>query len=248
MPRCGTRLSVPLLSWRWHALPAARSCRRRREQCEGRSGCRRGAFNPRQGGRGHVGAQGLPYLDAQGRQLRRRSPLRPRAPTEAAGAEIRQPAESRATRHGPIVAKLEGTIVAANTASRAATIDVDVDGDGKADAARPDRPGDARHGAARQRSTSSTSTHFTNQIDFAQFGKSFNTHANTAVLAACRATSLTAGTVTSARRLSAAKLGHDLPLVTPAEADDRACAMSERPMTSSCGSRTSRRSIPAPSR
>ena len=68
-----------------------------------------------------------------------------------------------------------------NTQSRAATIDVDVDGDGKADVRV--QIGPAIQGTALRDSLDFVNFNdFTNQIDFAQFGKAFNTHADKTVL------------------------------------------------------------------
>ena len=76
-----------------------------------------------------------------------------------------------------LVVRLEGKIVSSNTESRAATIDVDGDGDGKADATV--QIGPAMRGTALRDSLDFVSFNdFTNQIDFAQFGKAFNTFAN----------------------------------------------------------------------
>ena len=71
--------------------------------------------------------------------------------------------------------RLEGKIVASNTQSRAATIDVDVDGDGKADLRA--QIGPAMRGTALRDALDFVDFNsFKNQIDFAQFGKSFNTY------------------------------------------------------------------------
>lgn len=76
-----------------------------------------------------------------------------------------------------LVVRLEGKIISSNTESRAATIDIDGDGDGKADATV--QIGPAMRGTALRDSLDFVSFNdFTNQIDFAQFGKAFNTYAN----------------------------------------------------------------------
>jgi predicted lipoprotein len=82
-----------------------------------------------------------------------------------------------------LVVRLEGKIISSNTQSRAATIDVDGDGDGKADATV--QIGPAMRGTALRDSLDFVSFNdFTNQIDFAQFGKAFNTYASKTFLSA----------------------------------------------------------------
>jgi len=113
--------------------------------------------------------------------------------------------------------RVEGKIVAANTQSRAATIDVDVDGDGKADARV--QIGPAMRGTALRDSLDFVQFNdFTNQIDFAQFGKAFNAHADKTVLSKLPREALEGRTV---KVLGAYTIegGQDLPLVTPAEAE-----------------------------
>jgi predicted lipoprotein len=112
---------------------------------------------------------------------------------------------------------LDGKIVAANTQSRAATMDVDVDGDGKADARVQIGPA-IRGTALRDALDFVDFNSFTNQIDYAQFGKAFNTHVNKTVLSALPREDLEGRTakVLGAFRASS---GQDLPLVTPAEVE-----------------------------
>lgn len=112
---------------------------------------------------------------------------------------------------------IDGRIVAANTQSRAATIDVDVDGDGKADARVQIGPA-VRGTALRDVLDFVDFNSFTNQIDYAQFGKAFNTHVNKTVLEALPRDALEGRT---AKVLGAfpAPSGTDLPLVTPAEVE-----------------------------
>ena len=127
--------------------------------------------------------------------------------------------------------RVEGKIVAANTQSRAATIDVDVDGDGKADARV--QIGPAMRGTALRDSLDFVQfNEFTNQIDFAQFGKAFNAYADKTVLVQTAARSAGRPDRQGARRLSARKRPG------PAAGDagggrDRAEAMSARPITTS---------------
>lgn len=108
---------------------------------------------------------------------------------------------------------LDGRIVAANTQSRAATIDVDVDGDGKADARVQIGPA-IRGTALRDALDFVDFNSFTNQIDYAQFGKAFNTYADKTVLSALPRDGLEGR---SAKVLGAfrASSGQDMPLITP---------------------------------
>ena len=78
-------------------------------------------------------------------------------------------------------AKVEGTIVAEETKSRAAYVDVDVDGDAKADVRVAIGP--AIRGTALRDSLKFVNfNEFKNQIEWAQYGKSFNNHVNKTLL------------------------------------------------------------------
>ena len=112
-----------------------------------------------------------------------------------------------------MIAQIDGKIVAANTESRAATIDVDVDGDGKADAQIQIGPV-IRGTAIRDALDFVSFNDFTNQIDFAQFGKAFNTYANDNVLKPLPRDSLVGKTV-SALGAYPLPMSGQLPLVTP---------------------------------
>ncbi len=112
-----------------------------------------------------------------------------------------------------LIAQIDGKIVAANTESRAATIDVDVDGDGKADAQIQIGPV-LRGTAIRDVLDFISFNDFTNQIDFAQFGKAFNTYANEHVLKPVPRDALVGKTV-SALGAYALPMTGQLPLVTP---------------------------------
>jgi predicted lipoprotein len=112
-------------------------------------------------------------------------------------------------------ATIEGKIVAANTQSRAATIDVDVDGDDKADARVQIGPA-IRGTALRDVLDFVDFNSFTNQIDYAQFGKAFNMHVNKTVLGTLPRDALE-GRTAKVLGAFAASGGTDLPLATPAE-------------------------------
>jgi predicted lipoprotein len=94
--------------------------------------------------------------------------------TDEAGAKFGYRAKSEGT-PWTLMVKIDGIVVAANTESRAATIDVDVSGQGKADAVVQIGPA-IRGTAIRDALDFVSFNDFTNQIDFAQFGKAFNTH------------------------------------------------------------------------
>ena len=99
---------------------------------------------------------------------------------DAAGAKFGYRAKSEDT-PWTLIVKIDGVIVAANTESRAATISVDASDSGKADAIV--QIGPAMRGTAIRDALDFVSFNdFTNQIDFAQFGKAFNTYVNGAAL------------------------------------------------------------------
>lgn len=112
------------------------------------------------------------------------------------------------------VTKLEGKIVAAETQSRAGSIDVDVDGDGKADAKV--QIGPAIRGTALRDSLDIVNfNEFKNQIEWAQFGKSFNEKVNASFLQAMSRDGLVGKTVKVTGAFPLPTSGQ-LPLVTPA--------------------------------
>ncbi|UCI18709.1 DUF2291 family protein [Mesorhizobium sp. B2-1-8] len=139
-----------------------------------------------------------------------------KADPAAAGARYGNP-RKQANSPWTFAVRVEGKIVAANTQSRAATMDIDVDGDGKADARV--QIGPAMRGTALRDSLDFVQFNdFTNQIDFAQFGKAFNAYADKTVLSKLPREALEGRT---AKVIGAYTIegGQDLPLVTPAEAE-----------------------------
>lgn len=114
-----------------------------------------------------------------------------------------------------LVVRLDGRVVAANLESRASTIDVDADGDGSADATVQIGPV-IRGTALRDSLDFVPFGSFTNQIDYAKFGKSLNAHVNANVLEALARDSLVGRDVSLLGVFeldpSAAR-----PLITPAE-------------------------------
>ena len=112
-----------------------------------------------------------------------------------------------------VLARVEGTIVAANIESRAATIDVDVDGDAKADATI--QIGPVLRGTSIRDSLDFVNFNdFTNQIDFAQFGKAFNTYAIENVLKPFARENLVGKSVSLLGAYQIPQPGQ-VPLVTP---------------------------------
>ncbi|TBZ26635.1 DUF2291 family protein [Rhizobium leguminosarum] len=111
--------------------------------------------------------------------------------------------------------KISGKVVAADTASRAATLDVDTDGDGKADAKVQIGPA-LRGTALRDTLEFVNFNEFKNQIEWAQFGKAFNEKANTTFLSAIPREDLAGKTVTAIGAFPLPKSG-ELPLITPSE-------------------------------
>ena len=114
-----------------------------------------------------------------------------------------------------LIVKIEGVIVAANTESRAATIGVDCAGQGKTDATI--QIGPAMRGTAIRDALDFVSFNdFTNQIDFARFGKSFNSYVNRETLEKLPRDSLMGRKVTVLGAYPLAS-GDQPPLVTPVE-------------------------------
>jgi predicted lipoprotein len=161
------------------------------------------------------GPKVLPYLEAKAGPFQEVSKLAA-GDAKAAGEKYGNP-KKQANSPWTYVAKAEGKIVASNTQSRAATIDVDVDGDGKADLRT--QIGPAIRGTALRDSLDFVDFNtFKNQIDFAQFGKSFNTYANATVLSKLPREGLDGKTVKLLGAYVPAS-GSDLPLMTPAQAE-----------------------------
>jgi predicted lipoprotein len=157
----------------------------------------------------------LPYLKGKAGPFQEVSKLAA-SDAKAAGEKYGNP-KKQANSPWTYVASAEGKIVASNTQSRAATIDVDVDGDSKADLRAQIGPA-LRGTALRDALDFVDFNSFKNQIDFAQFGKSFNTYANTTVLSKLPREQLDGRT---AKLLGAyvPGSGSDLPLMTPARAE-----------------------------
>ena len=111
--------------------------------------------------------------------------------------------------------RLEGVVVEANTESRAATIGVDTTGKGKTDAIV--QIGPAMRGTAIRDALDFVSFNdFTNQIDFARYGKAFNLYVNREILEKLPRDSLVGRKVTVLGAYPFSSPA-DTPLVTPVE-------------------------------
>jgi predicted lipoprotein len=111
--------------------------------------------------------------------------------------------------------KLEGVVVEANTESRAATIGVDATGKGKSDATL--QIGPALRGTAIRDALDFVSFNdFTNQIDFARYGKAFNLYVDHELLDKLPRDSLVGRKVTAIGAYSLSSPA-ETPLVTPVE-------------------------------
>jgi predicted lipoprotein len=111
------------------------------------------------------------------------------------------------------VAKFKGKVIAADTDSRAATLDIDSDGDGKADAKV--QIGPALRGTALRDSLDFVNFNdFKNQIEWAQFGKAFNEKVNATLLQALPRDGIVGKTVDVTGAFPLPTSGQ-LPLVTP---------------------------------
>ncbi|MBZ9764498.1 DUF2291 family protein [Mesorhizobium sp. CA8] len=173
------------------------------------------AFNPDKMVEDNWASKVIPYLQQKAGPFAQVHALAKIDPA-AAGSNYGNP-KKQANSPWTFAVRLEGKVVAANTQSRAATIDVDVDGDGKADARV--QIGPAMRGTALRDSLDFVQFNdFTNQIDFAQFGKAFNAYVDKTVLSKLPRDGLEGRT---AKVLGAYTIegGQDLPLVTPAEAE-----------------------------
>ncbi|TGT41155.1 DUF2291 family protein [Mesorhizobium sp. M8A.F.Ca.ET.165.01.1.1] len=173
------------------------------------------AFNPDKMVEDIWASKVIPYLVQKAGPLAEVQALAKTDPA-AAGAKYGNP---RKQTNSPwtFAVRVEGKIIAANTQSRAGTMDIDVDGDGKADARV--QIGPAMRGTALRDSLDFVQFNdFTNQIDFAQFGKAFNAYADKTVLSKLPREALEGRT---AKVLGAYTIegGQELPLVTPAEAE-----------------------------
>jgi predicted lipoprotein len=155
----------------------------------------------------------IPYLERRAGNFADVEALARTSPEEAGSKYGHK--EKEGSSPWTVVVRLEGKIVAANTESRAGSIDVDADADGKADARV--QIGPVMRGTALRDSLDFVSfNQFTNQIDFAQFGKAFNLYVDKTLTSKLPRTGLVGRGV---RILGAYPLGgaDGFPLLAPAE-------------------------------
>ena len=115
----------------------------------------------------------IPYFEQKAGPFVAVRDLAAKAPDEA-GAKYGYRAKSDGS-PWTLLVKVEGTIVAADTESRAATVGVDPSGQGKPEAAV--QIGPAMRGTAIRDALDFVSFNdFTNQIDFARYGAAFNAY------------------------------------------------------------------------
>ncbi|WP_041679264.1 DUF2291 family protein [Rhizobium etli] len=157
--------------------------------------------------------QVVPYFEKRAGELKDVMQLVSTSP-DAAGEKYGNP-RKQSSSPWTYAVKITGTIVAADTASRAATLDVDANGDGKADAKVQIGPA-LRGTALRDTLDFVNFNEFKNQIEWAQFGKAFNEKVNAAFLSAAPRDGLIGKTVSVTGAFPLPRSG-ELPLVTPSE-------------------------------
>lgn len=155
--------------------------------------------------------QAVPDLEKRAGDLQAVMLLAASSP-EQAGAKYGNP-RKQANSPWTYAVKLSGKIVAADTTSRAATLDVDVDGDGKADAKVQIGPA-IRGTAIRDALAFLDFNSFRNQIEWAQFGKAFNDKVNASFLAALPRDGLVGKTIRMTGAFPQPTSGQ-LPVITP---------------------------------
>lgn len=157
--------------------------------------------------------QVVPYFQKRAGDLKDVAALVASSPDQA-GEKFGNP-RKQASSPWTYAVKFTGKVTAADTASRAATLDVDTDGDGKADAKVQIGPA-LRGTALRDTLDFVNFNEFKNQIEWAQFGKAFNEKANSAFLSAVPRDGLVGKTVTVTGAFPLPASGQ-VPLVTPSE-------------------------------
>ena len=134
-----------------------------------------GGFNPARQVAGIWESKVIPFLETRAGSFQDVAALS-KSDLDAAAAKYGHK-EKEGSAPWTFAAKVSGTIVKAETASRAAYLDTDVDGDGKADVRI--QIGPVIKGTAIRDSLDFVNfNEFKNQIQWAEFGKAFNTHVN----------------------------------------------------------------------
>ncbi|MBB5537609.1 DUF2291 family protein [Rhizobium giardinii] len=138
-----------------------------------------GGFNPDRQVAEVWEAKVIPFLETRAGTFQEVSALS-KSDLDAAAAKYGHK-EKDGTAPWTFAAKVSGTIVKAETKSRAAYLDTDVDGDGKADVRV--QIGPVIKGTAIRDSLDFVNfNEFKNQIQWAEFGKAFNSHVNALTL------------------------------------------------------------------
>lgn len=158
-------------------------------------------------------AKVIPYFEKKAGPFAQVRDLAAKSPDEA-GAKFGYRAKSEDT-PWTLVVRFDGVIVAADTESRASTISVNASGQGKADAIVQIGPA-IRGTAIRDTLDFVSFNDFTNQIDFARYGKAFNTYVNQAALEKLPRDALVGRKVTVVGAYPFVTAA-DMPLVTPVE-------------------------------
>lgn len=153
-----------------------------------------GAFDPDARVAEMWDARVVPYLEERAGAFREVAALAA-SDVEAAGARYGHK-EKQGNAPWTFASKVDGVIVSEETKSRAAYVDVDVDGDGKGDVRVSIGPA-IRGTAIRDSLAFVNFNEFRNQIEWAQFGKSFNTHVNRTLLEKLPRDGLTGKTLTA---------------------------------------------------
>jgi predicted lipoprotein len=181
---------------------------------KGEDGGAAGAFDPDKMA-AEMWAKVIPYLQQKAGPFAEVNALAKTDPA-AAGAKYGNP-RKQANSPWTYAARVEGIIVAANTQSRNGRVEVDIDGDTKADVRV--QIGPAIQGTAIRDTLDFVNFNdFTNQIDFAQFGKALNTHADKTVLSKLPRDELEGRSVKALGAYALAS-GSNLPVLTPVEAE-----------------------------
>jgi predicted lipoprotein len=155
----------------------------------------------------------VPYFEKKAGPLVEVRDLAAKSPNEA-GARFGYRAKSEDT-PWTLMVKFDGVIIAADTESRASTMSVDASGQGKVDAIV--QIGPAMRGTAIRDALDFVSFNdFTNQIDFARYGKAFNSYVDHATLEKLPRESLAGRKVTVLGAYPVVSAS-ETPLVAPVE-------------------------------
>jgi predicted lipoprotein len=156
-------------------------------------------------------SQALPYLEKRAGALNDVTALIATSP-DRAGAKFGNP-KKQASAPWTYAVKIKGKVVAVDAASRAGTMEIDADGDGKADAKVQIGPA-IRGSALRDTLDFVDFNSFKNQIEWAQFGKAFNERINIDILKPLARDGLVGKTVSVVGAFPLPNSG-DAPLITP---------------------------------